>query len=50
MSRDRAAADRAVIDAARAIERAVQYGIDTAPAHRSYDQARQRRDRQGRAS
>lgn len=33
---------RAVIQAARDIERAMQYGIDTFPAHRSYDQARAR--------
>lgn len=31
---------RAVINAARDIERAVQYGLDTFPAHRAYDQAR----------
>lgn len=40
MSPQHAAAERRVIDAARQIERAAQYGIDTGPAVRRYDQAR----------
>lgn len=45
MSRDKAAAARRVIDAAKAIERASQYGIDAKPATRDY--LRARRDQAG---
>jgi hypothetical protein len=40
MSPDLAAADRLVINTARAFERAAQYGINTMPAARDYDTAR----------
>lgn len=40
MTRSQAAADRRVITAARALERASQYGINTAPATRDYQAAR----------
>lgn len=40
MSRDQARADRRVIDTARAIERANQYGLDSKPATRDYLRAR----------
>lgn len=40
MTARQAAAHRAVITAARNLERAVTYGLDPAPAHRTYTQAR----------
>jgi hypothetical protein len=40
MSPRQAAAHRRVIDAARQVERAVQYGVDASPAHRQYDRSR----------
>jgi hypothetical protein len=40
MNAHQAAAHRRVIDAARQVERAVQYGVDAATAHRQYDRSR----------
>lgn len=40
MTRDKNSTARAVIDAARALERASQYGINTVPATRDYERAR----------
>lgn len=39
-----AAAERAVINAAKALERAAGYGINTGEARRQYDRARRDRD------
>jgi hypothetical protein len=40
MNARQAAAHRSVIDAARQVERAVQYGVDATAAHRQYDHTR----------